>query len=736
MKEDDSAARRGLQRFSLLAAAFFLAFPALLIGSAAEEEARHLAFDRATPSRDLHLRALQLVAFSARIENNEIELRIGFVNTGTSTLTDQIALEAGDFNLVGTDYITRNPARSIDQALELPLPENTGLPPQRATTGSLHFSLPAHQDKLLLQVTGFPDLPLELDALTFQPPELSGLGLSAPLDLEVVGQKGAFSIIPWKIHSINLNEGSLSIRTSFTNKARAAITWASPLTGQHFRILDCEANLHEPVSLSDNLAAQIGPMQESWPTGHENLGTITFTTPHPHALRKLLLSFPGYPAVQLQLSPDGRTYLASVSGAAPDNDTEEGISPVLASELAYRQIVQLVAEMNKAFEERNPDAYLAAFRTDGTLRQRQNRFFTDTLKAPVKNIAYLLPPNQPFAIGPDGTIEDVYLRFHYNIRGIADDNYFVTVIKASFARGPTPSGWFVTHLATISRPPFWELGYTGICETDHFLIFYPSATESAKNVRKATQQVERAYEDLAFQGFELEERYAAFFVPSSDDFQALTMRDPERFSGVASSACEIVENEITTTNRAIYINDYRYLVQQRVWGVQDRQKTITHELVHLALSHHTRPFTPAWLVEGAAVHHAGQINSVTRDLLRRSSISQQLSHDEMSNSYLLGGSIKDSRTLALMYSFAGETFAFLRNKFGSRRVLDFYQAFGHPSSEDLDCILPARKTYTTHPSDAQMAEITQRMTRRLLRQHFGMSLRELTKAIKSSLRIR
>ncbi len=68
-------------------------------------------------------------------------------------------------------------------------------------------------------------------------------------------------------------------------------------------------------------------------------------------------------------------------------------------------------------------------------------------------------------------------------------------------------------------------------------------------------------------------------------------------------------------------------------------------------------------------------------------------------------------------------------------MLDFYYDFAHPSSEDLALLLPAN-TQAIHTGHGQMAEITQRMTRRLVRQHFGMSLRELTAVVKSRLGIR
>ena len=106
----------------------------------------------------------------------------------------------------------------------------------------------------------------------------------------------------------------------------------------------------------------------------------------------------------------------------------------------------------------------------------------------------------------------------------------------------------------------------------------------------------------------------------------------------------------------------------------------------------------------------------------------------MSNGYVLGAGVKDPETLALMYSLAGETFTFLIQKFGTKRVLNFYRAFAHPLPGEL-AELVGTSGYSPNPIPTQLVELTQRMTRRLLREHFAMSLKELTRALQTKLQI-
>ena len=693
---------------------------------------KSLRFGIAGDSRDSQFEGLKLAVFSAELSEDTIQIRVGFVSSGSRPLTGRLVLDEADFNLLGSDYLATNVPQKMAPSLKMPIPEK-GLAPGLATAGTLQFALPAHTGKLSLQVTGFPDLPLDIDnpVRQFEPVGLSGLGISTPLALKVYSQEGALSVIPWRIHAINSNERETTFRMSFTNEARSAINWVSRLTGKSARLLDSEGALHSPSHVSDSLAAEIGPMREPWKAGFENGGTVTFPTPHLHAAQSMQLMFPGYPPIRIDLE-FGR-FIAAAKAVAPVSPTN--LPPAAAAERAYRGINQMVITMGQALAAENHEAFLTNFADIGQLRVRQDRFFRGVAQAPVGNISYSLPPNQRFQVRPDGSVHDVLLMFRYHILGASADNEFVSIQKASLAPGPTPSGWQIVRLATISRPPFWELGYTGLRTTDHFLIFYPPATESEENVNKTAAQVEKSYKELERRGFVLEKRYPAFFIPSRNDFQAMTTRDPEKFSGVASAAYSVKDGQIVSTNRAMYINDYRYLVQQKVWGLQDRQKTITHELVHLALANHTRPYTPAWIVEGMAVHHAKQTNNFTRAALRDSRIASRFTLGDMSLSPILGQGIPDKTVISLMYNYSGEVTNYLVKRFGHERVLNFYKAFGKPDAAEMNRFAKTQ-TYTASGQGAGMEEITFQMTQRLVPAHFGLSLEELTQIIRRELKLK
>jgi len=722
--------RPTFRQLGLLTPVLLLVLALSAVAQSSLDESTHLRFDRAVKSRDAQLAGLQLVVFSGIVQGTEIELRVGIANASPQPITALLAIEPEDIKLIGTDYLGKNHPIHMDAAFIRPIPEAGGLPSGRATSGGLRFILPPNNGKLLLSILGFPDLELLLDAPSFEQPDLSGLGINTNPNIKIQSQQGALGIVPWRIYSIKANSRELTFRLSFTNDARAAINWKSRLTGANFRLFDGEGTLHEPSYISDSLATGIGPMRRPWKAGEELAGTIGFKTPHAHALRSMRLVFPGYPQLLLNL----RDSKFEASAQAEPALSGGQISPALESERAYRGIEELIGQINIGLNHADEGRFLSCFTPTGNIRSRQQILLRSARKAPIASSKYELPANQSFKVESD-RVADVLLRFRYTIQGISKGNEFVSIVKASFGRPKGGKGWEITHFATISRQPFWELGYTGLRTTKHFLVFYPPASESAENVDKTAAQVERAYKDLEFLGFDLEDRYAAFFIPSAEHFQAFTTRDPEKFSGVASAAYEVRDGAIIATNRAMYINDYRYLVQQRVFGMQDRQKTITHELVHLALAHDTRPFTPGWLVEGAAVFHAKQVNSFTRGALRDSAITSRFSHVDLSRSPILGAGVQDTRVISLMYAYSGETFNWLVREFGRERVLDFYRAFGEPDAAELDRFVRA-EVASDGDKPPEMTAVAVEMTERLVRGYFGMSLNDLTQAMRRHLKLR
>jgi len=136
-------------------------------------------------------------------------------------------------------------------------------------------------------------------------------------------------------------------------------------------------------------------------------------------------------------------------------------------------------------------------------------------------------------------------------------------------------------------------------------------------------------------------------------------------------------------NQALYLNDYRFFNLQRAWGKQDRQVTIQHELTHLALADITRPWTPTWLVEGAAMHYAEQCDSFTRDVLRQT-LTPDTSLITLSRLPYFGVDTKDATRIMVQYQLSGETVKWLVKQHGTEVLLRLYAAYAQFIPHDWD----------------------------------------------------
>jgi hypothetical protein len=130
----------------------------------------------------------------------------------------------------------------------------------------------------------------------------------------------------------------------------------------------------------------------------------------------------------------------------------------------------------------------------------------------------------------------------------------------------------------------------------------------------------------------------------------------------------------------MYVNDSHFSALQRSWGKPDRLVTIQHELVHLALAPMTRPWTPAWLVEGLATYYAGQLDSFSRDALRRRLPSGRvLAH--LSVQPFIGAGVKDAEEIWVQYHYSAAAVKWMERKFGAAKVMALYAAFGLATPE-------------------------------------------------------
>ncbi|MGI9239341.1 MAG: hypothetical protein ACR2RV_00990, partial [Verrucomicrobiales bacterium] len=316
------------------------------------------------------------------------------------------------------------------------------------------------------------------------------------------------------------------------------------------------------------------------------------------------------------------------------------------------------------------------------------------------------------------------------IEGAADNERFRSDVRCSFVRKDPSSRWLINDWEFTRNPPFWLLGVTESHKTDHFLIFYRDGPKADRILSISCRQLEQAYTKLEKNSeLEMGDRYLAFLLDEGEDFATITGMAGDHLQGAASASYKLKGAKFTVFNRAMFIND-ESLRKQTWWGAA-RQRTITHELVHLALSGYTRPFTPPWVVEGAAVHITGQIDTRTRWALLRSGRLDSISLSELSRGQFPGHE-GGARELGQEYHYSGEAVRYLVKRFGLGKFLTFYRAFASLSPAEVDAIwreqLAGSGTGKPEPG-AVMREITNR----LAIEHLGGDLDEIDKRVKAAI---
>ena len=194
-------------------------------------------------------------------------------------------------------------------------------------------------------------------------------------------------------------------------------------------------------------------------------------------------------------------------------------------------------------------------------------------------------------------------------------------------------------------------------ETPHFLIF--TRPEAAAEQAILQQEVENAYETLAMRGLPLQSRYVAFFSGADERFAELTGTSGSQLLGVALARFDVGGEKIVVQSHAFYINGRAFSNYANRLSPDDRQVTITHELVHLALSQFSRPFTPPWLAEGMAVFYAGQDTLEERKALVENGGLEKVNLEELTAAISLGEHDVLGQRASTEYRYAGATIAYL-----------------------------------------------------------------------------
>ncbi len=187
---------------------------------------------------------------------------------------------------------------------------------------------------------------------------------------------------------------------------------------------------------------------------------------------------------------------------------------------------------------------------------------------------------------------------------------------------------------------------------------------------------------------------------------------------------------IHTNSRAFYINGQAFTRYAKDLSPEARPATILHELVHLALSKETMPFTPPWVSEGAAVYYAGQASPAKlRRLVDKGRLNEVFLAD-LTGARSLGEHDFWGKRVGFEYLYSGAVTSYLIETYGEETFLKFYRACAKVPVEDV-----ADKVsgffITSFGINASMVELAEEKTGELAQQFFGRTPEELDADVKA-----
>ena len=639
----------------------------------------------ATGSGREELAGLQMAVMSVEAAGQEVVVRLGYRNEAEKPWVGRIAAPQGLVRLQAAGSAGELEATSVDERLAEPFLEG-GLRPGTLRMGTVRFRLAeaATSDwlrpgrPLTLTLPPFAPVTFALDeAKRFEPVELQAERRRVGQSFSMEPLAEGVAPFPLRVVEFQVADGRIHFEVVARNATRFPLRWSGRLGLREMRLLTEEAELLEPVQVEGQLADGLVPEGAVWEPGVEHRGRVAFPLPHAHAAHAVSLLLPGYEPLSLVHDAGQRSWLV-VKRAVTEEVATLGVQAAALREEGRRfeSLAAFWAEQGRRLRNRDQAGFLAGFTTANGVRAARAQGLAGLVRVPVSWIEFEVPPLQKVE-EQNGKVSGLLVEMRCLLAGLPRENAFVTPWGCDLERVEGGQGWRVIRCEPVGRVPFWERGFTELVSTEHFLVFYQlTAEEGAKRARLAGEQLEKAWQRLQKTPLKehLGRRYAAFVIPQKEDFRALTGRDAGTFSGASSAAYAMRGGELRVLNQAMYVNDSHFSSLQRWWGKPDRLLTIQHELVHLALAEVTRPWTPAWLVEGVATFYAGQFDSFAREALRqRLPQGRVLAH--LSQVPYVGAGTASADEVRTQYQYSAAAVRWISREWGEERLLALYSAF-------------------------------------------------------------
>jgi hypothetical protein len=675
---------------------------------------QHFSIEREATSSQAALEEVLFSLRSARLTEDRLILKVALVNR-----TDQQFAIAGAFDerhawLIDRDGNRYELLEASDNLKNVSPPG--GFAPGAANVGELVFARPTGAAPYVLQFLTYQPIQFDLDTPIDGDAPVEVANQTYPLGVSLRSNQEALAPIVLQVQSLRLDNDRVIFEIGFANTSRQTYQLLVSPTGWDAWLLGAAGRQYAPVEVSPSLVNSVDPVG-GWQPGQVHTGTITF--PRPQSVAELRFIFPQYSVLIISFAGNGppETRVTSITGGPPPP------TPTLApQEQVFQALDDLLAVQAEALQAENKEAYLATFAPD--LRPEQETIFERAIQLPLASYQMRVASGAVLSQDYPERLENIEVQIRYALSGLPENNVFLHIARYTFDRAE--ASWQVGRVEADRNPPFWWTDDVIFDQTDHFLIF--ARPEMADELRALAGETESAYEALMAKGLPLQDHYAVYLSASQADFQELTGQE-ERVVGAAAWRYYLIGDQVTVSSRAFYLNGEAFINWQGETNAAERQQTVRHELVHLALADDTRPFTPSWLTEGVAVYFSDQNNPEARAYLVNSGELEAIGLDRPARDGSLDAHDLSAPGTEYEYIFYGEVINYLVSNFSEEQVLAFYRSYTRVPAAMMEARAPDF-TLGSRPVHAAFADLSQEFTGQAVQEFFGLSLAELDAAVK------
>jgi hypothetical protein len=652
-----------------------------------------LVRSRELPGIDLHLRYAERTTAG-------LALHLAFYNNGT----EDVALVSGaDPRAARLEGAMPETPVARSPSFEATIAPETGWFVGGATNGTLTFATSAATE-FKLHLPGFPPVPFRLDTPIRQAPEPAPAALGRyQFDFEVESARVPGLVLVVDRAAVAANK--LDVELTLLSRGPRDIAAASIPRGKDAVLFDARWNQYRPSAADRALAggtAEEGGLRPS----DQRTGVLRFGRPVGDVA---LLKLPGFPLIRLPLRPDDAAAVATAEDLPPSADVRPALAaatptPGNAARPAAAEARDLLLSLNRKLKARDRAGYLEAFAP--ALRDEQAQIFDRVVALPLADVTFI--PGEDAGVLQGDALRGYHANWSYRVRDVDAANVFTARLELELRR--EGRRWQISRVG--GEKPFWAFGPTEARRSGAFWIFYrPNQQAELPAIeRESTAAFDQVNAALGERAGEVS---VMFVTETADEFKALTGREPERFLGAALSRYIVAGDHIDVVGAAFYINGAAFAADQ----IQQRQQTIAHELTHLALARVTMPFTPLWLVEGAAMEVSRDLPEATmRDRYAAGEI-DRWSLQELTARHSFATNASDDET-AVDYAYAAYLARYLVETYGFDRFRAFYEGFANVPVESVRSELAGAQA--SGAADQTLGALATRLLPDQLRVAFGV----------------